>query len=121
MAEERRMITAADIDNGNMLLQLDREILRALDDIADRNKKSTKTRRVTLEISFAPSDSRREAQATYHCKMTPAIHIDREKTTVFIDKNKKGETEAAIRRLDQPALLGMDDEESKALDIAPAN
>jgi hypothetical protein len=101
-------LKARDIDSGNMILQLDEIIRQAVVDIADQNKKATKPRVVTLTLTFAPSKSRREAEASYQVTLKPSHHVDREKSIIHIGKDEKGNPIAATYIPSQQVLPGVE-------------
>lgn len=83
---ERGMLTVDEIDRGALLAQLNEHIAQAVFDITDVNKKATKKRIVQLQIEMHPSESRREFKLTYQVTLKPSTHIERDPTTIFIDK-----------------------------------
>lgn len=85
-----RNLTIYDIDRGFLVEQVNEHLAQIVADIADLNKEPTKKRSVNVEIIFAASKSRRDAQVTYKVTLKPSTHIERESQTVFIAKDKDG-------------------------------
>lgn len=83
-------LTIYDIDRGFLVEQINEHLKQIVADIADPNKEPTKKRSVNIEIAFAPSKSRRDAQLTYKVVLKPSTHIERESQTIFIAKDKDG-------------------------------
>jgi hypothetical protein len=83
-------LTLEDLDGGNVALQITEVLRDAVRDIADPDKKATKPRIVTATIILAPSKSRREAEVSYQVTLKPSVHADREKTVIYLGKDKEG-------------------------------
>lgn len=89
-ANDYRNLTIYDIDRGFLVEQVNEHLAQIVADIADLNKEPTKKRSVNVEIIFAASKSRRDAQVSYKVTLKPSTHIERESQTVFIAKDKDG-------------------------------
>lgn len=97
-----------DLDGGNVVLQITEVLRDAIRDIADPDKKATKPRTVTATIVFSPSKSRREAEVSYLVTLKPATHAERDKTVIYLGKNKAGEPIASVYVPNQPVIPGVE-------------
>lgn len=111
IGNENENVTMLELDNGNVLLLMDEHLKQVVKDIADPNKKATKARQILLTLTFVPSKSRREAEFSYDVKLKPGPHTDREKTTLHLGKNEKGEIIAKPWVPNQQSLPGVEEAE----------
>lgn len=102
-------LTIHDIDRGYLVAQIDEYLAKAVADIADLNKQPTKKRTVKIEINFAPSKSRRDAQVTYSVDLKPSRHVERDSSTIFLGKAEDGTPIAKPWVPDQQELPGVGD------------
>lgn len=102
-------LTIQDIDRGFLVEQVNQHLAMIVADIADLNKEATKKRSVNIEIAFAPSKSRRDAQLTYKVTLKPSTHIERDSQTIYIAKTKDGVPIAKPYVIEQMELPGVSD------------
>jgi len=114
-------LTIYDIDRGFLVEQVNEHLKQIVADIADPNKEPTKKRSVNVEIVFAASKSRRDAQVTYKVTLKPSTHIERESQTVFIAKDKDGVPIAMPFDPKQAVLFDSDESVADAQDAGKEN
>ena len=114
-------LTLEDLDGGNAVLQITEVLRDAIRDIADPDKKATKARTVTAVITLSPSKSRREAEVSYLVTLKPATHADREKTVIYLGKDKKGNPIAKPYGPNQQTLPGTENAFNEQEDEERAN
>jgi len=101
-------LTIDDIDRGFLVEQINEHLSQLIADIVDPNKEATKKRSVNIEIAFAPSKSRRDAQLTYKVTLKPSTHIERDSQTIYIGKAEDGTPIAKPYVIEQPMLNGVE-------------
>jgi hypothetical protein len=105
---ELQNVTLGELDGGNVILQCNEYLKDIITDIADVNKKAGKVRELVLKVAFVPSKSRRECEVSYHVSMKPGPHVDREKTTLYIGKQKDGTPIATVFLPNQQTIPGFE-------------
>ena len=84
-------LVLSEIDQGNLVAQINREMRKMVTDIADPNKAATKERSVSGTIKFKPNKQRSAAAVTYAVSSKPAPYAASEESDIYLGKDTLGE------------------------------
>lgn len=89
LKEENEEMSIANLARETILEQFDSEMTAVLNNIQDPNTSAIKKRKMTITLTFAPSENRAETTIGSETKLTlaPPAGIT---TRIFIDKDSKG-------------------------------
>lgn len=104
MDRELEHISVSNINGGRLAAHIDDQLKVLVADIADPNKPAKAGRTLTVEITLAPSKSRREAEIIYGLK-TKLASPEKEKTYINIGK-VDGQPFASNQMIEQLPLPG---------------
>lgn len=109
-----KLVNLETFANGSLAEQLNTELQRIIDNIADPNTDADKSRKLTMTITVKPSSKRATAAVVIQTKAALAPVIPSE-TTIMIDRDlRTGKVLAAEIGRQLPGQISMD------LDIPPA-
>jgi hypothetical protein len=87
-------LTIANLAGGALGEQFEAGLEEVLNNIADPNTDSMKTRKMQINIEFKPNDKRNKADIAFQVK-TSLVPVNKVSTAIIIDKDSQGNVAAA--------------------------
>lgn len=119
-----KILNLEEFGGGALAEQINSELQKVINNIADPNTKATQMRKLNLTITFKPNESRNLSQVNISAKSTLATAVPFE-TNIFIDKDlKTGQVLASEIGNKLPGQVEMDLDSSNnanVIDLKKAN
>ncbi len=108
-------INIANLANGALAEQFDIELEKVLDNIADPNTDPKKARKITINITFKPSETRDFSAVSFQTK-SALVPVRSVESRIILDKDSSGNVHAAEIR-----QMGIEDYTKSKSESEPEN